>query len=182
MTEELIHADIEYDDIKVEAVNESTYKVTLFNVRGSDGEHTVRFSPGMAIDKNNNYSKSVEMRFYLYSNEESIDNIAPKTEISAPTVSEGTVEYRLEITDNIVIRDLDLSERDITPVGFSADIDIVYVSTSAVDRVVRIVRFTNVRSTSDDSEKYFIINSGIASDHFGNQTRGEISPSFVLTE
>ena len=182
VTEELIHTDVEYDGIKVETVNESTYKVTLFNVRGSDGEHRVYFSPGLAIDKNNNYSLSVEMNFYLYSDEESIDNIAPEIKISSPTVSDEAVEYRLEITDNMGIRDLRLSARDITPVGFSADISIVYVSNSAVDRVVRIIRFTNVRSTSDDSEKYFIINSGIATDRFGNRTSGEISPSFTFTK
>ena len=160
----------------------SAAKITFINVQGSDGEHHLQFSPGLAIDTNRNYSKSVEAIFYLYADEKNIDLSDPEITLSALSISSGETKYRMEVTDNMCIRSFDLDEKDITTIGFSADIRIEYVTTFSDQHVIRIIHFKNIKNTSDSEEKFFIINSGIATDAFSNQSSAIISPSFVLSE
>jgi len=180
VSEEYIHAvDFQYDHIDIGS-EYGMYKITFINVRGVNGEHRVYFSPGLAIDSNDNYTEGIEANFYLYDDEKNIDISNPKVEISNPTILDGVIEYQLDVTDNMSIRSFDLNKRDITMVGFSADIEIEYVPTSSNQRIVRIIRFTNIKSTSDSNDTFFIVNSGIAIDSFNNQTSAEISPSFTI--
>ena len=182
VSEEYIHAvDFQYDDLII-SHEHGMYKITFTNVQGSDGEHHLQFSPGLAIDTNRNYSKSVEAIFYLYADEKNIDLSDPEITLSALSISSGEAKYRMEVTDNMCIRSFDLDEKDITTIGFSADIRIEYVTTFSDQHVIRIIHFKNIKNTSDSEEKFFIINSGIATDAFSNQSSAIISPSFVLSE
>ena len=177
-----IHAvDFRYDALDI-SHEYGMYKITFINVQGNDGEHRVYFSPGLAIDAKHNYSQGIEETFYLYSDEKNIDLSNPEIKLSAPLASTGETEYRLDITDNMSIRSFDFSKKDITMVGFSADIEIEYVATTSNQHIVRIIRFKNIKSTSASDEKFFIINSGIETDSFKNQTSAVISPTFVLSE
>ena len=180
VTEQYIKAvDFQYDKF-VSSCKNNTYYITFTNVRGNDGEHHVYFAPGLAIDTNYNYNSGIESIFYLYSDEKNIDIACPEIEIINSMISDTTLEYRLEIKDNMSIRSFNLRKKDITMVGFSAEIEIKDVPTSSNQHIVRIIRFTNVRSTSDSNDKYFIVNSGIAIDSFNNQTSAGISPSFTI--
>ena len=180
VAEEYIEAvDFQYDQF-FSSYEYGMHKITFTNVRGHNGEHHVYFSAGLAIDANKNYSRGTEAIFYLYDDEKNIDIFAPQVKISNLTISDKVVEFLLEVTDNMSIRSFDLSKRDITTVGFSANIEIEYIPTFSNQHSVRIVRFTNITSTSDSDEMFFIINSGIATDAFSNQTRAEISPSFTV--
>lgn len=180
---EYIHAvNFNYDKINI-TETDGKYSVTFVNVEGDNGKHHIYISPGIAVDTNNNYSRGVQSSFfYLYNDENDIDMSAPAMTISAPTIVDSTVEYRIAVNDNIGIHSFALTERDITTIGFSADIKIEYVSTSSSKDSVRIIYFTNIKSTSNSSEKYFIINSGVATDNFDNQTKAKISPSFSIPE
>lgn len=180
VTEEYIHAvDFQYDRIDIGS-EYGLHKITFINIRGGNGEHRVYFSPGLAIDSNKNYTKGVEVKFYLYDDEKNIDISNPKVEISNPTILPGVIEYQLNVTDNMSIRSFDLSKKDITLIGFSANIEIEYVPTSSNQRIVRTIRFTNIKNTSDSNDMFFIVNSGIAIDSFNNQTNAEISQSFTI--
>lgn len=178
-----IHAvNFNYDKMNIDETD-GKYRVTFVNVEGDNGKHHIYISPGIAVDTNNNYSRGVQSHFfYLYNDENDIDMSAPAMTISTPTIVDSTVEYRIAVNDNIGIRSFALTERDITTIGFSADIKIEYVSISSSKDSVRIIRFTNIKSTSNSSEKYFIINSGVATDNFDNQTKAKISPSFSISE
>lgn len=180
---EYMHAvNFNYDKINI-SETDGKYSVTFVNVEGDNGKHYIYISPGIAVDTNNNYSRGVQSHFfYLYNDENDIDMSAPAMTISAPTIVDSMVEYRITVNDNIGIRSFALTERDITTIGFSADIKIEYASTSSSKDSVRIICFTNIKSTSNSNEKYFIINSGVATDNFDNQTKAKISPSFSITK
>ncbi len=180
VSEEYVHAaDFQYDEL-ITSYEHGMHKITFVNVRGNEGECHVYFSPGLAIDTNNNYSKGVEAKFYLYSDEKNIDTSDPEIKISTLSASNGVLEYQVEVTDNMSIQSFGLSENDITMVGFSANIQIEYVPTFSNKHSVRTIRFTNIKSTSDSPDKFFIVNSGIATDSFSNQTKAVISPYLTI--
>lgn len=180
---EYIHAvGFTYDEMIVHG-NNGEYTITFSRVRGATGRYYIYVAPGIAVDDNKNYSFGIKSsEFYLYNEKSEIDTSAPALTISSATVTGNTVEYHIAANDNVGLYSFMLRPEDITLVGFSANIIIEYESTSSVTQSVRIIRFTNVVSTSSNPQKYFILNSGIAKDAFGNQTKAKISPVFDCPE
>lgn len=179
LTEEYIHAvDFEYDHIDIHCEND-IYKITFVNVKGANGEHKIYISPGIAIDTSKNYSYGVESSFYLYDSEIFIDLLKPELAIyKVDTPNQLT--FRVDAKDNYGVHSFPITKQDITMVGFSADIEITYVPTLSNGNSIRIIFFTNVKSTSDSNEKFFIINSGVAKDAFNNKSEAITSPTFTI--
>lgn len=169
--------DFDYDEIIVNKVDHK-YTIMLTNVTGSLGAHHIYIAPGTAIDAADNYSKELtSAAFYLYENENEIDTIPPQLNISEAVINDNSVEYRITVSDNMDLSSVFLRPENITPVGFTADISVDFDSTHST----RIIRFTNIQVSSDEAfAPFFVVDSGIAVDTFGNKSKGEPSPSFVL--
>lgn len=183
VTAEYIRAiDFTYDELLIQKGSNAIYHITFTNVQGSSGKHYIYIAPGIAIDGEGNYSKAVTShQFYIFSDPEEIDFEKPTITISGPSVSEGVVEYRIVATDNAALSSFSLSIENITLVGFTADVQVIYEPSKGRDETIRIIRFTNICSTNEDIEKFFILNSGIVIDYFGNRSDGQVSPYFQVS-
>lgn len=170
----IIANNFEYGDFNVEKYDsdKNLYKVTFYDVRGTNGEKKIYIAPGVAIDHYNNYSLSCETSFFLYDDEKNIDTSPPEIILSAPKITETSVEYYFRFYDNIEIVSRKLDKDDITMVGFSATIEI--------DWITKIIYFKDIQSTSDSNEKYIIINSGVATDAFNNRSNAVVSQNFTI--
>lgn len=173
-------AGFQYEKMDVVRKAAGMYTVQFFNIQGTNGICRMYVAPGAAIDLNGNYSKGIDaLPFYLYDSEDSIDTVPPTIAISSPMVENSSVTYTITATDNGTFRSINLPANSITPVGFTAEIHIESPSTLSGE-VVRLVRFSNISSVSD--EMYFILNSGVVADSFGNISPAIISPVFSLPE
>ncbi len=106
------------------------------------------------------------------------DNISPILTISSPSESYvrdgGMVTYVLSYSDNIGIKSINLSAKDITLNGFTAKISITNRGNSA-----KVVTLSNVRSTNSNV-KNITVASGTAQDAQGNVANGASSPVFTM--
>lgn len=164
--------DFDYDEI---IVNEADHKytITFTNVTGSLGAHHIYIAPGTAIDAEGNYSKGLtSAAFYLYENE--IDTTPPQVDISEATINGNSVEYCITVSDNMDLSSFLLRPENITLVGFTADISVDIGSTHSI----RIIRLTNIQVMSD--APFFVVDSGVAVDTFGNKSKGKPSSPFLL--
>jgi hypothetical protein len=175
LSEEYFAVDFEYKHFTIELHDaRGLYKITFSDVRGTNGEKKIQILPGMAIDQYNNYSLSFQSSFFLYDDKKNIDTSPPEIILSAPKITDNTVEYFYEFHDNMEIVSYDFDKQVITTVGFSAEIEIEFWT--------KTIRFKNIQSTSDSNEKYIIINSGVATDSFNNRSNAVISPVFTFPE
>ncbi len=183
VTAEYIRAiDFTYDEMLIQKGSDAIYQITFTNVQGSSGKHYIYIAPGIAIDGEGNYSKAVtSYPFYMFSDPEEIDLEKPNIIISDPRVMEGIVEYRIVATDNGSISSFGVSSEDITLVGFAANVSVIYEPPAEVNESIKIIRFTDISSTNDNLEKYFILDSGIVIDCFGNKSDGQISSHFTFS-
>ena len=112
---------------------------------------------------------------------EAADTTPPAVTITAANPSEveegGTVVYTVSTSDETVVTYFSMLKSDITMKGFTAKIDIKYVSDE-----VKTITFSNVQSTSDSTQKYFILGEGVSKDFAGNVSKQKNSPAFTIKE
>lgn len=172
--------DFTYDELLIQQESRAVYTVTFTNVQGSFGKHHIYIAPGVAVDRNKNFSKAVvSAPFYLYDTSNGVDLEKPVVAILDSSVFENGAECRITATDNIELVTFYISSDDITMVGFTADIEVLYDAATEGNQRSRIIRFSNIRYTGNPSEAFFILNSGVAVDYFGNRSDGKIS--FIIS-
>ncbi len=98
-----------------------------------------------------------------------ISAAAPQTVVSGKTVT-----YTIGANDNVGVKTFNIVSKDISPVGFTADIAITGTGNS------KTVVFSNVKSTTDSASKYFVLAEGVAIDEAGNKSAQKTSPAFKI--
>ncbi|MEG0872346.1 MAG: hypothetical protein RSE00_00520 [Clostridia bacterium] len=107
------------------------------------------------------------------------DTTAPVINISAPNIlkiqSGENVEYTVNFTDNVGVKEINLIPENIKTYGFKADISITGEGTAQ-----RVIHLNNITG-SLGGQKYIKIESGICIDGNGNKSEGvKKSEAFML--
>lgn len=164
--------------ITIEATGTYSKNITFSNIKGdvSSGK-TFVLSEGVAISKEGEQSNRINAPSFSIK-EEKADQIAPVLNISQPnnkTVNNnGSVTYNVTATDNESVVYFEISTSDITVKGFSANVTITGNGNS------KTIQFTKIKNTGTNTDKYFIINAGVAKDSCGNSNNSTTSKSFNI--
>ncbi len=148
-------------------------KVTLSNVKGTEGLKYITVASGTAWDAAGNRALGIPASeaFTLKVREaipvvDETDDEAPVMSVSAPSFSEinngQTVKYVVTYTDNDAIDTIDLKASDVTLNGFTADIKI----TGSGNR--RIITLSNIQGAVNSTNNISIA-AGTAWDAAGNK-------------
>ncbi len=150
-------------DIHINKITDKEYALTLSNIVGETGAHSITLKDGIAKDIANNVTRSVDCKeFYLYNNENEIDREAPKISFTQINATENTAQFNVSITDNNEILSTRLTEKNIILVGFSADI--------LIERDLHnyTINLTNIEKHGD--KFMLILTAGVATDTWDNST------------
>lgn len=106
------------------------------------------------------------------------DLTSPSIKISAASkfsiIEGGTVSYKVTTSDNVGVTAFGITKSDIYMKGFKANITITGTGLS------RTIIFSNIKSTNSSINKYFVLNSGVSRDEFGNLSNKKISSGFNI--
>lgn len=155
-------------DITVKGTGNSR-TITLSNISGETGEHSVTIKEGCAIDEAGNQSFLLQSEsFYITS-----DSAIPTVNIGTPILSDDKVVFEVYCADNLKIDNLEIRPVDISTMGFVADIEII--GNGATKQIV----LTNIQATGNDC--YIVIAEGVVTDSTGNRSKHVKSHSFDLS-
>lgn len=144
--------------------------VTLTNVSGLAGEHTVTIREGCAVDEAGNNSFRLQSEsFYLTS-----DQSVPVVNIGAPILSKDKVVFEVYCADDTNIEKFEIRPVDISTMGFVAEIEVLG------DGSTKQIALSNINTTSTDC--YIVIAEGVATDLSGNRSNSVKSHSFDVSK
>ena len=169
--------------VTVTETGDFSRKVTFSNIVSTSNDENKYFTISAEAVKDaagNTSVKKTSPAFRINKKVVVTDTSKPAITIGAANPSKvvegGTVTYTIGANDNVGVKSFDITSTDVTPVGFSA---VVSVSGSGNSK---IITFTNVRSNSETSDKYFTLAAGVAKDAAGNTSVAKTSPSFNVEE
>ncbi len=151
-------------EININKVSDTEYVLSLSNIVGESGAHSITLNEGVAKDRAGNVNKSVSTKsFYLYNEESDIDKEAPTINFKQINSNDDkTALFNISITDDNELSSTRLNEKDLILIGFSADIDIER------DLNNYSVKLTNIKKT--DKNCLVVITNGIAKDSWNNSS------------
>ena len=158
----------------------SSKTVTFSNIKSNSTAANKYFTLAAGVAKDAEGNASAKKTSPAFQIVEPADTSRPAVTISAAKPSiiyKGeTVRYTIAANDNVKVTSFVVTAKDITPVGFTADIAI------ADDGNVKVVTFTNVKETTASANKYFTLAAGVAKDAEGNASAQKTSPAFTIKE
>ena len=154
--------------------------VTFSNIVSTNADANKYFVLAAGVAKDAAGNASVKKTSPAFTIEKPADTSRPAITISAAepgAIYEGeTVRYTVAANDNVGVKTFNITSKDITPMGFKADITITG------DGNVKVVTFSNIKETTTDANKYFVLAAGVAKDAAGNTSVKKTSPAFKIKE
>jgi len=148
-------------------------EVTISNIHGTAGKHSITIKAGAAIDKAGNLSLSeTTSEFYI----RGTDEYAPDIIISPPTKEQGnSVSFYVYIDQEKRIDKFDIREIDIKTNGFVADLEIL--GNGAFRKII----CSNIESIySSGGSGSITVSSGVVVDTNGNSSQATQSAMFDI--